>query len=59
MTLHGDFDVIIVGVGPAGLRAAQTTIDAGRSGVLRESPDRPGGRLHSNNFDGFDIDDGF
>lgn len=59
MTRQGDFDVIIVGAGLAGLRAAQVLSDAGRSVVLLESSERVGGRLRSNVIDGFVIDDGF
>ncbi len=59
MTTDRDHDVIIIGAGLAGLRAAQVLNEAGRSVVLLDSSDRVGGRLRSHVTDGFVIDEGF
>jgi monoamine oxidase len=43
----GNFDVVIVGAGMAGLRAAQVLTAAGKSVVILEARDRIGGRVHT------------
>ncbi|MBS2017718.1 MAG: FAD-dependent oxidoreductase [Deltaproteobacteria bacterium] len=43
----GAFDVVIVGAGLAGLRAAQVLRAAGRRVVVLEARDRIGGRIHT------------
>jgi phytoene dehydrogenase-like protein len=54
-----DADVIVVGAGLAGLRAAQVLNDAGRQVILIEADDHVGGRLSSRTVDGFVLDEGF
>ena len=43
----GSYDVVIVGAGMAGLRAAQVLLAAGKSVVVLEARDRIGGRVHT------------
>jgi len=52
-------DLLIVGAGVAGLRAAQVAAEAGLSVVIIEADDAPGGRIQSHVVDGFILDDGF
>lgn len=47
MANKGQYDVIIVGGGPAGLKAADTLIQGGLKVLLLESRDRVGGRVYS------------
>lgn len=54
-----DADVIVVGAGLAGLVAARTLIDAGRHVLLLESSDAVGGRVRTDEVDGYLIDRGF
>ena len=53
-----DADVIVVGAGLAGLRAAQVLNDAGRQVILIEADDHVGGRLSSRTVDGFVVGTG-
>jgi monoamine oxidase len=43
----GVLDCVVVGAGPAGLAAAATLRDAGRTFVVLEARDRIGGRAHT------------
>ncbi len=57
--MSDDADVIVVGAGLAGLRAAHVLNDAGRRVVLVDSSSRVGGRLASREVDGHVLDRGF
>lgn len=52
-------DVVVVGAGLAGLRAAQVLESAGREVTLVERSTRIGGRVSTRHIDGFTIDEGF
>ena len=52
-------DVVIIGAGLAGLRAAQILEAAGRNVVIVERSTRIGGRVATRHIDGFTIDEGF
>ena len=52
-------DVVVVGAGLAGLRAAQLLAAAGREVVLLEASDGIGGRVRTDRVDGFTLDRGF
>lgn len=54
-----DVDVIVIGAGLAGLRAARVLADAGRAVVVLEASDRVGGRVRTDLVDGFLLDRGF
>lgn len=45
MTLHEDFDLVIVGAGPAGLSAASSAAEAGLSVAILDEFPVPGGRM--------------
>ena len=50
----GDADVIVLGAGLAGLRAAQILSEAGKDVLVLEANDRVGGRIHTlNHAEGF------
>ena len=55
----GSLDTVVVGGGLAGLACAQDLVDAGRSVVLLEASDRVGGRVRTDEVDGFRLDRGF
>ena len=52
-------DVIIVGAGLAGLACAREMVRAGRRVIVLEAADRVGGRVATDEVDGFRIDRGF
>lgn len=52
-------DVIVVGAGIAGLRCASELQRAGLSVRVFEAADRPGGRMTTDDIDGFVLDRGF
>jgi len=54
-----DTDVIVIGAGLAGLRAAQELTAAGRSVIVLEAADAVGGRLRTDRVSGFLVDRGF
>ncbi len=54
-----DADVIVIGAGLAGLRAARVLTAAGRSVVVVEASDHLGGRVHTDEVDGYLLDRGF
>jgi phytoene dehydrogenase-like protein len=57
-TVSGRFDVAVVGGGLAGLTAAATAAQAGRSVVLFEQASVPGGRARTRTEDGFSFNIG-
>ncbi|MFC6285221.1 NAD(P)/FAD-dependent oxidoreductase [Nocardioides sp. GCM10027113] len=54
-----DADVLVVGAGLAGLRCAQALHDAGHEVVVLEASDAVGGRIRTEQIDGFLVDRGF
>jgi predicted NAD/FAD-dependent oxidoreductase len=52
-------DVIVIGAGLAGLRAARVLTEAGRTVLVVEASDRVGGRVTTDEVDGFRLDRGF
>lgn len=55
----GRLDAVVVGAGLAGLVAARTLVAAGRSVLVVEASDGPGGRVRTDVVDGFRLDRGF
>lgn len=53
------YDVVVVGAGVAGLAAARRLQDKGRRVVVLDSSDRVGGRITTDEVDGFLVDRGF
>lgn len=53
---EADFDIVVIGAGPAGLSAAIEAADHGRSTVLLEAQDTPGGLTRSFERDGYTFD---
>ncbi len=54
-----DTDVVVVGAGLAGLRCARALVDRGLDVVLLERDDAVGGRIRTEEVDGFLLDRGF
>jgi phytoene dehydrogenase-like protein len=54
-----DVDVVIVGAGPAGLSCARHLMQTGVSFVVLEADERIGGRLKTDEYDGFLLNHGF
>ena len=52
-------DVVVVGAGLAGLAAAKRLIASGRSVLVLEASDGVGGRVRTDEVDGFHLDRGF
>lgn len=52
-------DVVVVGAGLAGLRAARILVRRGLDVVVLDAADRPGGRIATDVVDGFRLDRGF
>lgn len=52
-------DVVVVGAGLAGLATALRLIDKGHEPLVLEQSDRPGGRVATDEVDGFLLDRGF
>lgn len=53
------FDYIIVGAGISGLSLGKHLVKAGKSVLILESEDRPGGRVKTDTYNGFLLDRGF
>jgi len=49
------YDTVVIGAGFAGLVAARDLLEAGRTVVVLEARDRPGGRTYSTTFPGTDV----
>lgn len=57
--LHSSTDVVVVGAGLAGLNATRHLVGAGLDVVVVEAGERVGGRLQTDEVDGFLLDHGF
>ena len=58
-SVHSSADVVVVGAGIAGLSAAHHLAEAGVDVVVVEASDRVGGRMQTDEVDGFLLDRGF
>lgn len=58
-SLHNSADVVVVGAGLAGLWATRHLTEAGLDVVVVEAGDRVGGRVRTDEVDGFVLDRGF
>lgn len=58
-SVHSSADVVVVGAGLAGLAAAHHLAEAGVDVVVIEASDRVGGRMQTDEVDGFLFDRGF
>ena len=56
---HSSADVVVVGAGIAGLNAAHHLAEAGLDVVVVEADERVGGRIQTDEVDGFRLDHGF
>jgi hypothetical protein len=54
-----EVDVVVIGAGLAGLACARTLVDAGRTVAVLEASDGVGGRVRTDEVDGFRLDRGF
>ena len=59
MTLPTQVDVVVIGAGLSGLAAARQIQQSGLSVVILEASDGVGGRVRTDNVDGFLLDRGF
>ena len=59
MTLPTQVDVVVIGAGLSGLAAARQIQQSGLSVVILEAADGVGGRVRTDNVDGFLLDRGF
>lgn len=59
MSVPSSADVVVIGAGLAGLAAARTIQHSGHSVVVVEAGDAVGGRVRTDNVDGFLLDRGF
>ena len=59
MTAETTVDVVVIGAGLAGLTAARTIQRSGKSVVVLEASDAVGGRVRTDEVDGFLLDRGF
>ncbi|TRZ72220.1 MAG: FAD-dependent oxidoreductase, partial [Actinobacteria bacterium] len=59
MLLPAQVDVVVIGAGLSGLAAARQIQQSGLSVVIVESSDAVGGRVRTDNVDGFLLDRGF
>ncbi|MBY5162428.1 NAD(P)/FAD-dependent oxidoreductase [Salsipaludibacter albus] len=57
--MSADHDVVVVGAGLAGLNCARHLVRAGRSVTVLEAGDAVGGRVRTDEVDGFRLDRGF
>ncbi len=57
--MKGDADVIVIGAGVAGLRCTLELKKFGLNPLLLEASDRVGGRIRTDNLEGFQLDRGF